>query len=632
MTKRLISLMLVVIMLLSLCMTACSTKEKTDAEGEGEEETQEESQRPNMFMTLYAIKGDKMTDEALAAVEEKVSNYCVAKYKTAIDLRFFTEDEYQKGLDDMYDKFAAEAAEQLKKDQEAKASEKAEAEYMAKLSPEERVKYQQKKRLEAKAKAEEEKKKAEAQAELIEQGKDKAKVKEVPMDIIYIPGMTEYYDLVDQGLLVDMSTFLGTTYKTVKDYVYPAYLTAATVDSAIYGVPNNGPISTNETYFVVNKDLAEKYGVDFTAIKSITDLNGAFAKAKAEGYTPIVGDFGPEGVAFYNGIDMGHTTGLFTNNVAFGEKSFEAGTTNAILNPESTASDTFMKYCQTKAEYRKNGWIAENGSNFFISIQSLTEEEKTQWEEKGYDLVLYRGAEFNTEAALNAGLYGISSHCAEPERAMEIVELLSIDTQLRNLLAFGIEEEHYIVNADNKNIITVIDESYDMDFFTTGNNLIGYIPDTMDPDYATKGKEKNLNSFIDPFLGFRYNWEDENNAKWVTAIGQWKAYLDPIYDQVSYGNDNYASILATAYDNVRNNTTGQFSASYNQWQNDCTFRNEYKTYSEKIVKLYQDLGTRDITETEGYVAETSADASATSGSGTTTAAGSTTATTTTAKK
>ena len=133
MTKRLISLMLVVIMLLSLCMTACSTKEKTDAEGEGEEETQEESQRPNMFMTLYAIKGDKMTDEALAAVEEKISNYCVAKYKTAIDLRFFTEDEYQKGLDDMYDKFAAEAAEQLKKDQEAKASEKAEAEYMAKL-------------------------------------------------------------------------------------------------------------------------------------------------------------------------------------------------------------------------------------------------------------------------------------------------------------------------------------------------------------------------------------------------------------------------------------------------------------------------------------------------------------------
>lgn len=604
MTKRLISLMLVVIMLLSLCMTACSTTEKTNEEGEGEE--QEEVQRPNLVLTLYAIKGEKTTDAALKAVEEKVSNYCVAKYKTAIDFRFFTEEEYEKGLNDMYDKFAAEKAAALQAEKEAQASAKAEAEYMAKLSPEERVKYQQKKRLEAKKKAEEEKKKQQEQAELVEQGKDKASVKDVQMDIIYIPGMTEYYNNVDQGLLADITTYLNTTYKTVKDFVYPAYLTAATVGSAIYGVPNNGPISTNETYFVVNKNLAKKYNVDFTKITSITDLNDTFAKVAANeaGVTPIYGDFGPEGVAFYEGIDMGHTTGMFTNNLALGEKNFASGTTNAILNPESTASDAFLKYCQTKADYRSKGYISETNQNFFIAVKELTEEEKTQWEKKGYDLVLYRGAEFTTEAALNAGLFGISSHCEYPERAMEIVELLSIDTELRNLLAFGIEEENYIVHADNKNLITIIDDSYSMDFFKMGNSLIGYIPDTMDPEYATKAKAKNLNSFISPFLGFRYNWETEENEKWVKAFGEWKTYLDPIYQQLSYGTPAYASILATAYDNVRNNTAGQFSESYNKWQNDCTFRNDYKTHSEKIVKLYQDLGTTDITESGTYVPET----------------------------
>ena len=620
MTKRLISLMLVLIMLFSLCMTACSTAEKKEGE-EGEEEQQEEVQRPNLVLTLYAIKGEKMTDEALKAVEEKVSNYCVAKYKTAIDLRFFTEEEYQNGLDDMYDKFAAEKAAQLKAEQEAKASEKAEAEYMAKLSPEERVKYQQKKRLEAKKKAEEEKKKAEEQAELIDKGKDKATVKDVQMDIIYIPGMTEYYSYLNQGLLVDLTTYLNTTFKTVKDFVYPAYITAATVDSAVYGIPNNGPISTEETYFVVNKNLAKKYNVDFSKVTSITDLNSVFAKVSANeaGVTPIYGDFGPEGVSFYEGIDMAHTTGIFTNNLAKGEKNFEAGTTNAILNPESTASDAFVNYCKTKAEYRKNGYISETNQNFFIAVQSLTEEEKTQWEKKGYDLVLYRGAEFTTEAALNAGLFGISSHCQYPDRAMEIVELLSIDTQLHNLLTFGIEEEHYIVNADNENVITVIDDSYSMDFFKTGNTLIGYVPDTMDPDYVAKAKAKNLNSCISPFLGFIYDWEDENNAKWVKAFAEWKAYLDPIYAQLSYGTDAYASILATAYDNVRNNTSGQFSESYNEWQTACTFRNEYKTYSEKIVSLYKELLTSDITETGDYVPEVSTD-----GASTTTTAATTT--------
>ena len=69
---------------------------------EEEEEAQEEVQRPNIGLTLYAIKDEKMTDEALKAVEEKVSNYCVAKYKTAIKLHFFTEAEYQAALDAEY--------------------------------------------------------------------------------------------------------------------------------------------------------------------------------------------------------------------------------------------------------------------------------------------------------------------------------------------------------------------------------------------------------------------------------------------------------------------------------------------------------------------------------------------------
>ncbi|MBQ3075117.1 MAG: hypothetical protein IJC26_03525, partial [Clostridia bacterium] len=98
MTKRLISLVLALIMLLSLFMTSCAST-PTEEEGAEEEEQQEEVQRPNIALTLYAIKDEKMTDDALKAVEEKVSNYCVAKYKTAIDLRFFTESEYQAALD-----------------------------------------------------------------------------------------------------------------------------------------------------------------------------------------------------------------------------------------------------------------------------------------------------------------------------------------------------------------------------------------------------------------------------------------------------------------------------------------------------------------------------------------------------
>ena len=113
MTKRLLCLLMALIMLLSLCMTACSSEEETAEEGEAAEA---EVQRRNLYLTIYAIKGKNTTDEALKIVEKQISNYCIAKYKTAIELRFFDENEYQAALNDMYDKFAAKEAEKAMDD------------------------------------------------------------------------------------------------------------------------------------------------------------------------------------------------------------------------------------------------------------------------------------------------------------------------------------------------------------------------------------------------------------------------------------------------------------------------------------------------------------------------------------
>ena len=595
MTKRLISLMLALIMLLSLCLTSCATAPAEEEGAEEGEEEQVEVQRPNIGLTLYAIKDAKMTKEAQEAVEEKVSNYCVAKYKTAIRFKFFTEDEYQAELDKVNAEFAAQAAEKLKAEQEAAAIAKSEAAYKAKLSPEERVKYDQKKRLEAKKKAEEEKKKAEAEAELVEKGKDKVEWAKTQMDIIYIPGQAQYYDWVQQGKLVDMKTFLDNTFKKVRDFVYPSFLTAATVDGGIFGIPNNRDINTNETYLILNTALVEKYNVDLSKVRSITDLNAAFAAVKAgeAGVTPIYGDFDPEGIVFYEGVDMAHTTGVFADNLLGGTEM--AVTTNAALNPESTY-DAMRDYFQLKADYRANGYISDTNTNFFASVQELTEAQKMEWEAKGYTLHLYKGATVNDEAVLNAGLFGISAHCKQQERAMEIITLLSTDAELHNLLTFGIEEVHYIVNAENENVITVVDDSYAMDFYKTGNALLGYVTDDMDPDYIAKAKAKNLNSFVSPFIGYRYDWNTEENAKYMKGHAEWKAYLDPIYAQLSYGTPDWMAIMTEAYQNLRYNESKMFSVDYGEWQNTCTFRGGFGTYAEKAKELKASLGTTDLTE------------------------------------
>ncbi len=587
MTKRLISLVLALIMILSMCMTACSTGETTE---EGEADVEEEDvQRKNLALTIYAITNDKTTEAGLARVEEKISYYTQAKFKTVVDLRFVTADKYQASLESMYDKFAAEEAEKKKQEEEAKISASIEASKKAQMTKEERQKYEQQKRLEAKEAAEKAEQAAKEEAELIASGKDVAAVKDVQMDIIYIPGMAEYYDYVEQGLIIELSSFLNGKFKNINDYVFPSYMTAAAIDGVVYGIPNNQAITTSETYFVVNKALAEKYNVDFSKVKSITDLNGVYEQIKANenGVTPIYGDFEPEGLTYYEDSTVGilaHTTCAFSDTFVGGR--YSAANTYSALKPDSTQSTAILDYCATKNYYRKNGIISDTNENFFLSVQELSEAEKLAWEEKGYMTVLYKGADFNTEAALNTGLFGISKHCKDPERAMELIQLMTTDSGMRNLLAFGVEEEHYIVDAGNDNVITIIDDSYSMDFDKSGNALIGYVPDTMDPDYVEKAKAKNLNSHLNPFLGFRYDWKNPENAKWVALAKEWEAYIDPIYAQLRAGElDNYEEVLTTVYDAIYANEAGQFTDSYRTWQTECSFRNTYKTYTKTLQTL-----------------------------------------------
>lgn len=588
MTKRLISLILALIMILSMCMTACSGGEEAEAEGE-DAEVEVDAQRKNMALTMYAITSDKTTEAGLARVEEKISYYTQAKFKTRLDLRFVTASEYQASLDSMYDKFAAQEAEEKKKEEEAKISASVEASKKAQMTKEERQEYEQQKRLEAKEAAKKAEEAAKEEAALIASGKDVATVKDVQMDIIFIPGMQEYYNYVEQGLVIELSSFLAAKFKNINDYVYPSFMTAASIDGVVYGIPNNQAIASDETFFVVNKALAEKYGVDWSKVQSITDLNDVFLKVKQNeaGVTPIYGDFDPEGMTYYEdsvvGI-MAHTTCAFSDTFPGG--NYTAANTYSALKPDSTQSSAMLDYCATKNYYNKNGLISQTNQNFFLSVQELSEAERKEWEDKGYLTVLYKGADFTTEAALQNGLFGISKYCEDPDRAMEIIQLMTTDSGMRNLLAFGVEEEHYIVDAGNENVITVIDESYSMDFSKTGNALIGYVPDTMDPDYVEKAKAKNLNSHLNPFLGFRYDWSTADNAKWVALAKEWEAYVDPIYAQLRAGTlDNYEQVLQDTYQAIYSNPDGKFSDSYLKWQTECTFRNTYKTYTKTLKTL-----------------------------------------------
>ncbi|MBP5289065.1 MAG: hypothetical protein J6Z79_04240 [Clostridia bacterium] len=603
MIKRYLSLLLAVIMIFSLFLTSCAGNTAEGEEGEEAATKDDDALRKYIAVTVYGITEDSTTEQGLAAVEEKISNYCVARYKTSIDLRLFKESEYKGALNSLYDKFAVQDEENRLAEEAKASSSKAEKELLRKMSKEERQAYAQKQRIADKEAKEAAERAKEEEAKLVEEGKDKSvAADELQLDILFIPTMEEYFNAAKQGLLTDLKPFLDGTNKLITDYVYPSFIGAATMEGAIYGIPTNRGIETKETYFVVNKALAEKYNVDWSAVHSIRDLEGVFQQVKANdpGVTPIYGDFGPEDVTFYApaGMPAGHFIAVNGStllgdpfHVATLDKEDEKDTSQYPFAKSYTSSTrykdhAFLRFAQWKSEWRQAGYLSDTNQNFFLSVQELSREERQAREDEGYLTVLYKGAPFTSEEALDHGVFAISSRCTQPERAMEILQLLYTDTTLHNLFAFGVEETNYVVKNDGKTV-TVIDDSYKMALENTGNTLLGYLPDTMDPDSIENAKSKNINSRLDPFMGFYYDWTDPELDGYMESFAAWESIVGDRFDRLCYGIPNYQEVYnALIEDTKAENLEGTYK-SYTNFRDSTTFTGSFRTHVTNLMQLDQ---------------------------------------------
>ena len=586
MTKRLLSLLLATVLVLSLVLTACSSSEEDEVDDDLSTDL-----RNNIAITIYGITEDDTTKEAIALVEEKISNYCFAKMKTKIDLRLYKESDYQAALDAMYDKFnEQDEAKRVAAEAAASASKSLRA-YKKTLTPEELAAYEKSEREAAREKEKEAKKALAEQQALIRAGRDEAVLNDVQMDILYIPSAEDYYAWVEEELLVELSEQFRTTLNQVYTFEYPAFLTAANVDGGVYGIPNNKAITTDYTYIVANTELAEKYEVDWDKVHSIRDLEPVFEAIKANepGVTPILGDFDPENVEFLElpGLtDFGHTLAIYADQLLGANFAAINARDGTIIpnyckswNITSNANSFFYKdYAELKWQWRSKGYLADAG-DYFVTILEMTDEEAEAKREEGLTVVPYKGAKFTTADALSGGLYGISVRSAHKlERVAEVLDLFVTDPEFRNLFAFGVEGVHYVKDAEYPNVITVIDDSYSMDFFRTGNTFIGYIPDTMDPDYVEKGIQKNVDSRIDPSLGFRFDWDDPDNKKdtWFEIFNEWSEGTKEGFEKIMYGVENYEEIFTEL---------SALCSNYTDMTNSCNFRTAFGSNYTRLLAL-----------------------------------------------
>ena len=543
MNKRLIALFLCLVMMLSVFLAGCAES----SEEEAKNELEQAKVASNMTLTMWIVSEAPVSAEIRNDVTQAINALTKAKYKTQLEIYYLSEEEYFSKVTDAMETFQTN-----KQQQNAGNSGQPEAgNGESNVTAEEIV--------------------------TDENGMFRDNypvVLQDQVDIIYIGtvkdgqgnilmrGQEMYNKLRADDWLVPLDEAIKGDAKKLKEFVSPTLLSAVQEQGVTYAIPNNNVIG-NYTYMCLNKELLERYSLHGYLARGA--IKG-FANEHVYQFIDQIGRYEPKSVlpigatyeeclsqlAYYWNINPEDYSINSEEFSIFGTPLFDLqpsrgqnvlGTQSLFENEEFTEHYLALNKYRIEERYRfkKNeadGTYFEDRSEkvvFFddddddtnndgittYGIRFLSSEEEGFVIENG--IGTYQGTEYYlvpikyptaTEEDIYGNMLAVARTTLDANRSMQIITYLNTNQEIRNLLQYGIEGQHYTV----ENTETVGEEKvkiikrkadkngneYIMDIYATGNAFLAYLEADPNLDEAiwVNGKEQNRNSLVEPMLGF----------------------------------------------------------------------------------------------------------------------------------
>jgi len=587
MMKRLLCLLLALVMLLSLCLVSCDSNED-DAEADVDKNTGAKTITMRIITEKKVCNnddeladylknecgGDKesqkykdmlATMKAYQAVEDEISKKTKSDFKTNLDILFYTEEEYEKILEET---MAAYALEQQNAERAERALEKYIKEYRAWMERQgypaaeypdsaiAKVFYQNFPEHEPYKDFSKKNTNTEDVYQKNELGINELVYPEAgenQIDIIYISGYDMYMEYIENEWIAPLNSFVTTTGLQLTYNISPTLLNGVKVNGETYAIPNNVQIG-EYTYMLVDKELAEQYKHTYSSFGTIADC-GVFANDVAQNHKdrlPIDSTF-EECMKFFvwywNVIpnvdpDTGASSYVIDDSNKFsvlgkfyddpskvGRGTIELGFDSLLANAD------YRETLLTLREYELNGYYNQGAGETRTdpAISFVTDGTYAMYRDaffkdgvrKGENDVDYgvytdeNGKEYYLYIAkypqagdeeLFGNMFAVSASTKNTQACMEVITLLNTDSSVRNLLQYGIKQgEHgegqtpnYTINEET-GVLRRLNDLYMMKIERTGNCFIAYPEEGLAPDYWENAKAQNNDAVINPLMGFDFN-------------------------------------------------------------------------------------------------------------------------------
>ncbi|MBQ4141203.1 MAG: hypothetical protein IJD70_07690 [Clostridia bacterium] len=526
MNKRTISLILAFLMLSSLLFTGCSSLfgdgEATDPNGG----IIEEASNSALTLSMYVVSAEPVSPETAKLVEDAFNKITKVNFKTQVKLHYATYDEYYALIDEVVEsnlKLALLEDEHTKVLKAAKKNAKAEG--IATDDAWFDAFYAQHPDYEQFRETEEltgEDTTAEETELVTIEGIDNSytlsqvkypEEKKAQIDILWIDSYDRYVDFIEKEMIERLDEDLNGASKKLNEYINNELLAwAKWSTSGTYGIPNNVIIG-EYTYLLVNKELAQKYSYDPEELKTLANCSDFLADIKKyePDVAPILGDIYTTNTYYWN-IDP--TTGKI-NSSEFNilgsttlKRTLDLSTDqNVILSCNNLFKTTeYVDQLKIIQKYKDAEYVyAENGSDQKYAVRMIKGNaslEKEYGDEYVLNVLEYPRAGYEE---IFSNMFAVSAYTRNRSRSMQIITYLNTNSDLRNVLQYGVEGVHYKIDDETGKLVR-LNRDYIMDIETTGNVFMAYPEEDMDLDVWEWGKKQNLDAM--PYLTISFDYED----------------------------------------------------------------------------------------------------------------------------
>lgn len=322
--------------------------------------------------------------------------------------------------------------------------------------------------------------------------------------------------------LLPLDDLLAKYGKGITDAIDAEYLKVGRFDGKQYGITTNRDQARGYGGWLLRTDLLKKYNIDASKITTYADLTNAFEVIHKNEPNMTIVSPGSAGNSFFQwcvGFDnLNDYFGVLPN---FGQdlKVENLFTSKDYLDYLAVVRDWYLKGYISKdiISQTESGLTLMKSGNLFAYCNSGKPGIESQEElSSGTDLTYVQVQEtFTSTAAPLTFEWTIPITSANPEKAMQFMNLMYSNADIMNLMAYGIEGKHWVEKGDGTitypSGVTARNSGYNLNqTWSLGNEFIAKIWEGNDPDLWKQTEAWNKTGKFSKAMGFLY---DNTNVK-----------------------------------------------------------------------------------------------------------------------